>query len=151
MVDAKYVVARKEARELANSLADMICEESGRLVAKHGQHGQVAAEVFLEQLRDYLVAIRPFPVVEPAKVAQSPVVSESSDGAESDWTGEVPSRYVLVQFDGAVEAVTDKAVRIGDQWVPRSQLWEIPAMGSEVVRWPVSRWFAEKEGLEVLE
>lgn len=151
MVDAQYVIVRKEAREAANSLADMICEESGRLVAKHGQNGQVAAEVFLEQLRDYLVAIRPFPVVVPAKEADLPVASKSLDQPESDWTGDVPSRYVLVQFDAAVKAVTDKAVLIGDQWVPRSQLWEIPAKGSEVVRWPVSRWFAEKEELEFSE
>ncbi len=135
-------------RKAANELADLYVSESAALFRKFCEHGEAASMAFLETLRDALVAIRPFHKEEPkpAPVARQHIVS---GGSEHDFDGgEVGDRFVFVYFGERVSGETDKAVRIGECWVPKSQMLEVPPGGVTIGEWPVTRWWAEKNDLE---
>ena len=142
------------ARQQADLLADLYVGASADLLR---QHGPEAATEFLERLRDSLVAIRPFEkpvssVVVPATVADvAAPVSGSVRSDVLDWDGDLPRRFVLVDFGGEeVERETAEAIMVGGQWLPKSQLWEVPEVGVFLGRWPLTKWLADKKDLEVV-
>ena len=146
---AGLVAARKQADELA----DLYVGASADLLREHGPE---AATEFLERLRDSLVAIRPFEKPVPSAVV--PVVVTDVEQPNSvrsdvlDWDGDLPRRFVLVDFGGEeVERETAEAIMIGGQWLPKSQLWEVPEVGAFMGRWPLTKWLADKKDLEVVD
>lgn len=142
------VEAKVAGRNAAYELADLYVSQSADLMRAHGKHGVVASVEFLETLRDSLVAIRPFKQDKPSERAPAPKPAPVViDGVRQwqDW--KVPDRFVLVEFDCCVEAMTEPAVLFGDRWVPKSQLLEIPEKDQPIGLWPVTKWFARKEGL----
>ena len=144
---AGLVAARKQADELA----DLYVGASADLLREHGPE---AATEFLERLRDSLVSIRPFEKPAPAAVPRSIADVEQPNAVRSDvldWDGDLPRRFVLVDFGGEeVERETAEAIMIGGQWLPKSQLWEVPEVGVFLGRWPLTKWLADKKDLEVV-
>ncbi len=142
-IQESTIRSRKAGRDAAASLTELYIDESARLNAEHGLEASTA---FLERLRDNLIAIRPLPTVEPEK--PEPRIHESPDGTREWDEREIPDRYVLVTFDAVCEVETDKAVKIGETWIPKSQIHEPPEQGEYVGDHPVTQWFADKEGLQ---
>lgn len=141
------------ARQQADLLADLYVGASADLLREHGPE---AATEFLERLRDSLVAIRPFSKQAPSAVV--PVVVADVEQPNSvhsdvlDWDGDLPRRFVLVDFGGEeVERETAEAIMVGGQWLPKSQLWEVPNVGVFLGRWPLTKWLADKKDLEVVD
>ena len=145
---AGLVAARKQADELA----DLYVGASADLLREHGPE---AATEFLERLRDSLVSIRPFAKQAPSAVVPVVASDEQPNAARSDvldWDGDLPRRFVLVDFGGEeVERETAEAIMVGGQWLPKSQLWEIPKVGVFLGRWPLTKWLADKKDLEVVD
>lgn len=135
--------AKVEGRKAANACADLYVSESARLNQEHGKYGQAAAIEFLETLRDALILIRPIMVV-PANVDAMIPQKAALVSEWKEW--KVPDRFTLVEFDDKVVASTDKAVLIGDRWIPNACLYEIPQPGQDVKCWPVLTDFAQKKG-----
>ena len=144
MVDESVVRQRVQGRKAANELADLYITESARLDREHGLEASIA---FLETLRDNLIAIRPLPVVESVAVTTQPVERRRVDSAKT-WINNVSDRMVLVQWDEEVKGETEKAILIGEHWVPRSQTVDELEVGDYVEEWPVTRWWAEKANVE---
>lgn len=141
------------ARQQADVLADLYVGASADLLKEYGLE---AATEFLERLRDSLVAIRPFearPQVAPAVVRDAVAVDCGSHrGDVLDWDGDLPRRFVLVDFGGEeVERETAEAIMVGGKWLPKSQLWEVPDVGVFLGRWPLTKWLAERKGMEVVD
>lgn len=140
------------ARQQADELADLYVGASADLLREHGPE---AATEFLERLRDSLVAIRPFEKPVPSAVVPVVALDEQPNADRSDvldWDGDLPRRFVLVDFGGEeVERETAEAIMIGGQWLPKSQLWEVPEVGAFLGRWPITKWLAGKKGLEVVD
>lgn len=138
-------------RRSANELADLYVSQSAELYKQFGEHGEAASVAFLETLRDALVTVRPFPREEPKP---SPVARQcvTVAGFEHDWDGEeLSDRFVFVHFGERVSGETDKAVKLGEHWVPKSQMPEVPPGGLVIGEWPVTRWWAEKNDIEYQE
>ena len=102
------------------------------------------------------MAIRKFEKTVPSAVV--PVVVTDVEQPNSvrsdvlDWDGDLPRRFVLVDFGGEeVERETAEAIMIGGQWLPKSQLWEVPEVGAFMGRWPLTKWLADKKDLEVVD
>ena len=149
----RLVAGLDVARKQADELADLYVGASADLLREHGPE---AATEFLERLRDSLVAIRPFEKPVPSAVV--PVVVTDVEQPNSvrsdvlDWDGDLPRRFVLVDFGGEeVERETAEAIMIGGQWLPKSQLWEVPEVGAFMGRWPLTKWLADKKDLEVVD
>ena len=146
---AGLVAARKQADELA----DLYVGASAHLLREHGPE---AATEFLERLRDSLVSIRPFAKQAPSAVVPVVVADVEQHNADSsdvlDWDGDLPRRCVLVDVGGdEVERETAEAIMVGGQWLPKSQLWEVPEVGVFLGRWPLTKWLADKKDLEVVD
>lgn len=147
MVDEALVRARTAGRTSANELADLYIGQSAELKRAYGDYGLEAAIAFLETLRDNLIAIRP-----PVKAVEPPrekaTKPRNGPAPARDWNeDDFPDRFVLVEFNAPVVSETEKAVLIGNTWVPRSQIYEPPEAGEHVGSWPVTEWFADKQGL----
>lgn len=137
------VRARVAGRRAANELADLYVQEGSRINQEHGLEASIA---FFETLRDNLIAIRP---LTPAVAPQSePVAPQSARGGHSaDWS-DCPDGYVVVEFEADVEAETELAIKVGEHWIPKSQVLDCPSEGDYVESLQVREWFAQKEGLD---
>ena len=138
MADEALIRARVAGRQAANELAELYIAESARL---KNEYGLEAAMAFLDSLRDALVQIRPLAEIlsKPAEVIREPIQ------AARGWDERnIPERYVLMEFDDVVKHESDKAVLIGERWVPKSQMLEVPELGEYVEAWPVTEWWADK-------
>ena len=144
-VDESLIRSRVAARQAANELTELYTAESARIKDAHGLE---AAIVFLETLRDNLISIRPLPPVDELPEPKPAPVKSKQRGSRGWDDRDIPERYVLIEFDDECEAETDKAVKIGEHWIPKSQLLEVPEVGEYVAEWPVTEWFVEKEGLQ---
>ena len=143
-MDEQFVRARVAGRHAANELSDLYIAESARLVKEHGVEASIA---FLEQLRDNLVAIRPFPVTVPDPIPAPPVPAR--DGVREWDEDDLPNEFMLVAFDDWVRVETADALNIGGRWLPKSVVMDFDELenGDPVDAWPVKKWFARKEGL----
>lgn len=140
-MDAALVQARVAGRQAANELADLYITESARLKEQHGLEASIA---FLETLRDNLLAIRPLAPVTPVTPPVMPEPAYRRSGFSAD---ECPDDYVVVDFHEEIEAETDRAILIGQHWIPKSQIWECPERGEYVESLAIREWFVDKEGL----
>lgn len=145
--------AKVAGRTAANELADLYVSQSATLYKQFGEHGEAASVAFLETLRDALVAVRPFPKEDSRIVSRTSLVpsvprQQAAWGDRWDWDQDPPGdRFVFVEFGERISGETDKAVKLGDLWVPKSQMPETPPNGKEIGWWPVTKWWAEKNDL----
>ena len=145
-MDEQFVRARVAGRHAANELSDLYIAESARLVKEHGVEASIA---FLEQLRDNLVAIRPFPVPDPVPAPSADPSVPARDGVRAWDEDDLPNEFTLVVFDDYLRVETAEALNIGGKWLPKSVVMECDELenGDPVDEWPVKKWFARKEGL----
>lgn len=139
-MDEALVRARVAGRQAAHELADLYITESARLKEQHGLEASIA---FLESLRDNLLAIRPLAVVKPSSAIKPPPPARTGGFQASD----IPDGYVEVEFGEDVAAETEKAILLGQIWIPKSVIGECPSKGDLVESLAIRRWFVEKEGL----
>lgn len=141
VMDEALVKARVAGRQAANELSDLYIQESARLKTEHGLEASIT---FLELLRDNLIAIRPLQVPAPSPPASKEVKQAPTGGFSAS---ECPYGYVVVEFGEEIEAETERAILLGQRWIPKSQIHEYPEKGDYVESLAVTEWFADKESL----
>ena len=132
---ANRIDGRKAAEKEAADLCELYAETSGELLDKFGLE---TAILYLERVRDIMIAIRP---PEP----EEEEVEEDEWDTVRKWERS-PAGYILVDIDAVAIQKTDKAIGfVSDAedsifWMPNSQIYAPEDIGKEelIGKWPVT-------------
>ena len=149
MVDEQLVKDRVLGRKIATEVYDYIISELEG-------HSDVVANTFFDELQNKLIAIRPPSELEPEPAPLNLLPIREPYLIPREWKfHEIPSGYILIDFDGECKHVTGKAALISniddggiprDIWIPFSCMFTRLVIGDKVGAWPLSRSFCDKNG-----